>query len=83
MTGVLDIFLNERRVGALTLLPDGRIVFSFEASYTDDPQRPVLSQSYFSAEGDLLTSPKTYSGKAPPFFSNLLPEGQPCPKINP
>ena len=76
MTGVLDIFLNERRVGALTLLPDGRIVFSFEASYTDDPQRPVLSQSYFSAEGDLLTSPKTYSGKAPPFFSNLLPEGQ-------
>ncbi len=76
MTSVLEIFLNERRVGVLTLLPDGRIIFSFDESYTEDPQRPVLSQSYFSAEGDLLPASKTYSGKAPPFFSNLLPEGQ-------
>ncbi|MGD9850763.1 MAG: type II toxin-antitoxin system HipA family toxin [Nitrospirales bacterium] len=76
MTGVLDIFLNDRAVGVLTLLPGGRIVFSFDESYVDDPARPVLSQSYFSAEGDLLTPTKAYSGKAPPFFSNLLPEGQ-------
>jgi serine/threonine-protein kinase HipA len=76
MTAVLDIFLYHRRVGVLTLLPDGRILFSFDESYAADPDRPVLSQSYYSPDGELLTSTKTYSGKAPPFFSNLLPEGQ-------
>jgi len=76
MTGVLDIFLHHRRVGVLTLLPDGRILFSFDDSYAADPDRPVLSQSYYSSDGELLTSTKTYSGKAPSFFSNLLPEGQ-------
>lgn len=76
MTAVLDIFLHHRRVGVLTLLPDGRIVFSFDESYAADPDRPVLSQSYYSPDGELLAPTKTYSGKAPPFFSNLLPEGQ-------
>src|SRR5680860_353728 len=75
MTAVLDIFLNDRRAGVLTLLPDGRILFSFDESYVADSARPVLSQSYFSAEGELLTPTNTYSGKAPPFFSNMLPEG--------
>jgi serine/threonine-protein kinase HipA len=73
--GMLDILLNERRVGILTLLPDGRVLFSFDESYAGDPSRPVLSQSYFSAEGALLTPTKAFSWKAPPFFSNLLPEG--------
>jgi serine/threonine-protein kinase HipA len=72
---MLDILLNERRVGILTLLPDGRVLFSFDESYAGDPSRPVLSQSYFSAEGALLTPTKAFSWKAPPFFSNLLPEG--------
>ncbi|GJL58776.1 MAG: putative kinase Y4dM [Nitrospirales bacterium] len=76
MTAVLDIFLHHRRIGVLTLLPDGRILFSFDESYAADPSHPVLSQSYYSPDGELLTSTKTYSGKAPPFFSNLLPEGQ-------
>jgi serine/threonine-protein kinase HipA len=76
MTAVLDIFLNDRRVGVLTLLPDGRILFSFDETYAADPARTVLSQSYFSADGELLTPTKAYSGKAPPFFSNMLPEGQ-------
>ncbi len=75
MTAVLDIFLNDRRAGVLTLLSDGRILFSFDESYVADSARPVLSQSYFSADGELLTPTKTYSGKAPPFFSNMLPEG--------
>lgn len=75
MTAVLDIFLNDRRAGVLTLLPDGRILFSFDESYVADSARPVLSQSYFSVDGELLTPTKTYSGKAPPFFSNMLPEG--------
>ncbi|MGE0269627.1 MAG: type II toxin-antitoxin system HipA family toxin [Candidatus Omnitrophota bacterium] len=75
MKGVLEIFLNDRRVGVLTLLPDGRILFSFDESYAEDPARPVLSQSYYASDGELLISTKAYSGKAPPFFSNLLPEG--------
>lgn len=75
MTDVLDIFLNDRRAGVLTLLPDGRILFTFDETYAADPTRPVLSQSYFSTDGELLTPTKAYSGKAPPFFSNMLPEG--------
>ncbi len=75
MTGMLNIYVNERHVGVLTILPDSRMVFSFEESYANDPMRPLFSQSYLSAEGDLLTPSKTYSGKGPPFFSNLLPEG--------
>lgn len=76
MTGGLDILLHDRQVGVLTLLPDSRILFSFDEAYIEDPNRPVLSQSYFSAEGELLITTKPYSGKAPPFFSNMLPEGQ-------
>jgi len=76
MTAALDIFLNDEKAGVLTLLPDGRILFSFNVSYASDSNRPVLSQSYFSADGQLLTPTKTYTGKAPPFFSNMLPEGQ-------
>lgn len=75
MTAVLDIFLNDVHAGVLTQLPDGRILFTFNESYAADPVRPVLSQSYFSTEGELLTSTKAYSGKVPPFFSNMLPEG--------
>lgn len=75
MTAVLDIFLNDIRAGVLTLLPDGRILFTFDEAYIVDPARPVLSQSYFSGGGELLTQTRAYSGMAPPFFSNMLPEG--------
>ncbi len=75
MTASLDIFLNEQRAGLLTQLPDGRILFTFDEAYINDPSRPVLSQSYFSVDGSLLTDTKAYSVKAPPFFSNMLPEG--------
>lgn len=75
MISALDIFLNDMRVGVLTQLPDGRTVFTFDEAYINDRDRPVLSQSYLSARGELLTDTRTYSIKAPPFFSNLLPEG--------
>ncbi len=75
MTASLDVFLNERRVWLLTQLPDGRILSTFDEAYINDPKRPVLSQSYFSSDGSLLTDTKAYSVKAPPFFSNMLPEG--------
>ncbi len=75
MTATLDIFLNASHVGILTHLPDGRILFTFDESYINNPDRPVLSQSYYSREGTLLTDTKAYRVKAPPFFSNMLPEG--------
>lgn len=75
MSAALDIFLNDTRAGVLTQLPDGRILFTFDEAYINDPNRPVLSQSYFSASGKLLTDTRAYSVKAPPFFSNMLPEG--------
>ncbi len=75
MSAALDIFLNNTHAGVLTQLPDGRILFTFDEAYINDPNRPVLSQSYFSATGELLTDTKAYSVKAPPFFSNMLPEG--------
>ena len=75
MSAALDIFLNDTRAGVLTQLPDGRILFTFDEAYISDPNRPVLSQSYFSASGELLTDTRAYSVKAPPFFSNMLPEG--------
>ena len=76
MTDALDILINDTHVGVLTLLPDGRMLFSLNQSYTSNSTRPILSQSYFAADGQLLSPAKIYTGKAPPFFSNLLPEGQ-------
>lgn len=77
MTAILEIFLNDTLAGTLTLLPDGTIIFAFDEAYETDPDRPVLSQSFYSADRTLLrTSRPSRGGKAPPFFSNLLPEGQ-------
>jgi serine/threonine-protein kinase HipA len=75
MTENLDIFLNNIKVGVLTRLPDSRTLFSFDKNYISDINRPILSQSYFSADGTLLTDTRSYNSKIPPFFSNLLPEG--------
>ena len=75
MTIVLDVLLNGTLVGALTQLPGGQMVFSFDNAYFYEENRPVLSQSYYSETGELLLDPKAYNVNAPPFFSNLLPEG--------
>lgn len=75
MTVVLDIFLNEIKVGVLTQLRDGRIIFTFDESYLNDPKKPTLSQSYLDSYGELLVDTKAYNVHAPPFFSNMLPEG--------
>ncbi len=74
----LSVYLNDYYVGMLTQLLDGRIVLAFDKAYTNDPARPTLSLSYKNVVHDLasgrdIVSP---SGKLPPFFSNLLPEGK-------
>ncbi|MES9991950.1 MAG: type II toxin-antitoxin system HipA family toxin [Candidatus Thiodiazotropha sp.] len=75
MTDVLDVRLGEVSVGKLTLLTGDRSYFAFEEAYLNDPQRPVLSQSFIAASGDLISESRPVQTKLPPFFSNLLPEG--------
>ena len=59
----------------MTLLSGDSSFFAFEESYLNDPERPVLSQSFFSPSGEIITETKATRVKLPPFFSNLLPEG--------
>ena len=76
MTAILEIFLKDTLIGTLTLLPDGGTIFAFDVAYERNPNRPVLSQSFYTADRTLLGSSRpTRGGHTPPFFSNLLPEG--------
>lgn len=75
MTSVLDVFLYDQKIGTLTLLPGDNTLFVFEDSYVSNAERPALSQSYLTQNGELVTNSRPYRTKLPPFFSNLLPEG--------
>lgn len=70
----LEVMLNESRVGALRLgntAPSGdRIEFVLHDEYLNLVVRPVLGQTF---EDD--PSPRSSGMRAPPWFSNLLPEG--------
>lgn len=75
MIDVLEVYLAKTLVGRLTLLTGDRAFFAFEADYLNDLNRPVLSQSFLKASGDILPETKITQTKLPPYFSNLLPEG--------
>ncbi|MDR3472570.1 MAG: HipA domain-containing protein [Devosia sp.] len=72
---VLEVLLNDRRVGAITALGDDQSIFSFDDAYADDPRRPTLSLSFKGESGGLLRDHKPTQTRLLPFFSNLLPEG--------
>lgn len=74
MSDLLAISLNDTPVGKLILAAGDKIYFTFDESYLNDHQRPVLSQSFINREGGIITQRPTQT-KLPPFFSNLLPEG--------
>jgi serine/threonine-protein kinase HipA len=71
----LAVRLYGRQIGIINKLAGERHLFSFEQEYVDDTERPVLSLSFKSATGGVVTSTRPVSGRVPPFFSNLLPEG--------
>lgn len=79
----LGVWLADTHVGYLTHYPDERTVFSVSEEYLDTgPARPILSLAWTHPNDEaqtrrLLLDPrhKSASIKAPPFFSNLLPEG--------
>lgn len=75
MTNVLDVRLGDKGVGKLTLLTGDRAFFAFEEDYLNDPDRPVLSQSFITASGDIIPETRPFQTRLPAFFSNLLPEG--------
>jgi serine/threonine-protein kinase HipA len=75
MADVLDIFLGDRKVGAIIGLGGDRTVFTFDDAYADDPGRPTLGLSFKDAMGDLIRDQKRTQTRLSPFFSNLLPEG--------
>lgn len=71
----LGVYLQNRRIGIINRLAGDRHIFAFEQEYVDDPNRPVLSLSFKSQTGGLVTAVRPVSRRLPPFFSNLLPEG--------
>ena len=75
MTRTLEVLLGDVLVGYLTNLANDATVFAFDETYVEDPRRPTLSQSYIDDAGALITKPVQIQRLAPPFFSNLLPEG--------
>lgn len=75
MSDLLEVYLNETLVGKLVLGAGERILFTFNESYLQNPNRPVLSQSFLNQAGGVITDVKSTRMKLPPFFSNLLPEG--------
>jgi len=75
MTDLLEVSLGNTRAGRLILAAGDRALFAFDENYLNDENRLVLSQSFFTQTGDLVSETKTTQTKLPPFFSNLLPEG--------
>jgi serine/threonine-protein kinase HipA len=71
----LSVRLHGRQIGVITRLAGDRQLFAFEQDYIDDPQRPTLSLSFKGRTGGLVTILRPVSRRVPPFFSNLLPEG--------
>ena len=74
-TKALAVELHGRRIGVISRLAGDRQLFALEESYVTDPARPTLSLSFKAQSGELITTPRTYVARVPPFFANLLPEG--------
>lgn len=71
----LAVHLHGARVGVINRLAGDRQLFAFDQDYVDDPDRHTLSLSFKGRSGLLVTSPRAYVARVPPFFANLLPEG--------
>ena len=72
---ILNVYLNNRVIGTITLLSGERSFLAFDESYLNDDHRLTLSQSFFSQQGAIIAETKIRQTRLPPFFSNLLPEG--------
>lgn len=75
MQHVLEIFLDDQHVGAITNLGSDHNVFVFDPEYVADANRPVLSLGFLNAKGALAAPTRPPQVRLLPFFANLLPEG--------
>ncbi len=66
-----SVALHDRRVGTLRAREDYSW-FRFDQDYLDRPDRPVLGLFF----EDRLHEQHASNMRLPPWFSNLLPEGQ-------
>ena len=73
---ILNVELHGKLIGTLTRLPDDRNLFAFTKEYIEDESRDTLSLSFKDIYGGLDSETRPTQTKAPPFFSNLLPEGR-------
>jgi len=72
----LSVRLHGTQIGIITRLAGDRQIFAFEQDYINDQQRPTLSLSFKGSTGGIVTPTRLTGRRVPPFFSNLLPEGQ-------
>lgn len=71
----LSVYLYDKKVATLTLLPGDSTLLAFEENYIEDETRPILSLGFKDSFGQLITEHRPVRTRIPPFFSNLLPEG--------
>ncbi len=80
---LLDPARGAVRAGSLVRDADGGVVFTVAEDYLRDPDRPILSLSWFEPGSDERTRDRLASrgdkiglhGSVPPWFAGLLPEG--------
>lgn len=80
---LLDHRRGSVRVGTLTRDADGAVAFTVAEAYLRDPDRPVLSLSWYDPMSEESTRDRLalrgdkigLHGSVPPWFAGLLPEG--------
>ena len=71
----LHVSLGDVSVGTLAHLSGDRITFIFDSAYKQLSNRPILGLAFLDAHGEILERQRVTTRRAPPYFSNLLPEG--------
>ncbi len=69
----LSVWVHDTLVGELYQDRFGRFGFKFSDAYRSSPSRPTLSEFYVQSN---LTDDAPGKGGLPPFFANIVPEGQ-------
>ena len=68
MQSYLEVFINNLKVGEITLLANERNLFVFDDDYLAMKDKPILSQSFFDKSGEIIVQTKIVQTKLPPFF---------------
>jgi len=68
---VLEVRLADRLVGTLTNLPNDQNLFAFDPAYIADPNRPVLSLSFYDAFRALITNIRPVTRRFRAFVTSI------------